>query len=83
MTQAACLSSFLFNAWTSKSPTPAIGVPTMPRREVYVSFIELDHVSFSYPGPSVPRSRDISLSIDEGEYLAIIGANGSGKEQLC
>jgi energy-coupling factor transport system ATP-binding protein len=54
----------------------------MPRREVQVHFIELDRVSFSYPGSSSPALRDISLSIDEGEYLAVVGANGSGKSTL-
>ena len=47
-----------------------------------MSFIELDHVSFSYPGSGSPALSDISLSIDEGEYLAIVGANGSGKSTL-
>jgi energy-coupling factor transport system ATP-binding protein len=45
-------------------------------------FIELDHVSFSYPGSNRLALDDITLSIYEAEYVALVGANGSGKSSL-
>jgi energy-coupling factor transport system ATP-binding protein len=45
-------------------------------------FIELDHVSFSYPGSGRLALDDITLSIHEAEYVALVGANGSGKSSL-
>jgi len=42
--------------------------------------IELEDISVSYTG--LPALTQISLSIQSGEYLALIGSNGSGKSTL-
>ncbi len=44
--------------------------------------IDLNHLTFSYPGTGVPVLRDISLHVDAGETLAVIGRTGSGKTTL-
>ena len=41
--------------------------------------IELDHVSFRYPGREEWALRDLTLSIAPGEKLALVGENGAGK----
>lgn len=41
--------------------------------------LELQHVSFSYPGNEKKILKDISLTVEEGEHVAIVGVNGSGK----
>lgn len=46
-----------------------------------ISIAALNHVSFGYtPGKKVLR--DISLTIQKGQFLAVVGQNGSGKTTL-
>jgi ATP-binding cassette subfamily B protein len=50
-------------------PTPAAG-------------LELEHVSFTYPGASAPALRDVTLAVRPGQSIALVGSNGSGKTTL-
>ena len=43
--------------------------------------ISVEHISFHYPG-SPDTLHDISLKIDDGEFVAIMGENGAGKTTL-
>ncbi len=44
--------------------------------------VEFDHVDFSYE-PDVPVLRDVSLSLSEGETVALVGVTGVGKTTAC
>ena len=44
--------------------------------------IELRNVTYSYPETSHPVLQDLSLTIEEGEFLLVIGPSGSGKSTL-
>ncbi|MFO7999176.1 MAG: ATP-binding cassette domain-containing protein [Bacteroidales bacterium] len=41
--------------------------------------LEIDHISVSFPGFSL---EDVSLSVDEGDYLVLLGVSGAGKTVL-
>ena len=41
--------------------------------------IELDRVTFAYPSAPEPVLRDVSLSVQPGEIVALVGPSGAGK----
>lgn len=49
----------------------------------HMALIELREVSYTYPTIESPALKDINLTVDEGEFVAIIGANEAGKSTLC
>ncbi len=45
--------------------------------------IELESVSFTYPGQTRPAIDDVSLTIQPGQLVAIVGPTGAGKSTLA
>lgn len=45
--------------------------------------IQLEHVSYQYPGSRTEALRDISLAIPAKQFCAVIGPNGAGKSTLA
>ena len=44
--------------------------------------VEVDKLSFSYPGQTIPAIQDISFKLESGKSLAIVGPSGAGKSTL-
>lgn len=48
-----------------------------------MNVIEIDHLTYSYPGTEQPTLKDITVQIERGDFLAIVGNNGCGKSTFC
>ena len=45
--------------------------------------VEINHLTYSYPGAAQSTLNNISLQIEKGDFLAVVGNNGCGKSTLC
>lgn len=45
--------------------------------------IKIEDLTFTYPGADTPNLRNVSLELEDGDFLAIVGNNGCGKSTLC
>ena len=49
--------------------------------------IQVEHLAYNYTGeddsPGIPVFEDITLSVEEGSFVAILGGNGCGKSTLA
>lgn len=59
-----------------------IDKPTAVKLEDKPPAIVFENVSFSYPGQSKPVFKDLNISINSGEHVALVGENGAGKSTL-
>ena len=51
--------------------------------ESVMGFISIKNVCFTYPREEKFALEDINLTIEQGEFLAVMGENGAGKTTFC
>ncbi|MCR6632130.1 MAG: ATP-binding cassette domain-containing protein [Magnetospirillum sp.] len=61
---------------------PPEAEPGAPRMETVKGRLELEDVSFRFGDKGREVISDVSLTVEEGECIAILGGNGSGKTTL-
>ena len=70
-------TTFLATAPVAHGATGTVAAPPSFAR------IEVDGVTFTYPAASRPALTDVSLRIEAGQIIALVGENGSGKTTLA
>ena len=78
--RAAVASNRLFEVFDLNPEIPDLPSHNAPKQ--IKGKIELTHISYAYPGSDYNVIRDISLSVDTGETIAIMGRVGAGKTTL-
>jgi len=48
-----------------------------------MAIVNLQNVTYKYPLTDVLVLKNISLQIEEGDFVAVVGSNGAGKSTLC
>ena len=69
-----------FSTFLTLAPPPS--APTNPTPSGFRS-IAVEGVSFAYPSSDQLALREVSMHIDAGEVVALVGENGSGKSTLA
>jgi ATP-binding cassette subfamily C protein len=65
----------------AKSPTYTSTTDTASARVRALS-VRLENVTFKYPGSSGPALRNVTLTVESGQHVAIIGPSGAGKTTI-
>lgn len=48
-----------------------------------MAIVEINNLTYHYPMTEESALKNLSLNVEEGEFLAIVGPNGAGKSTLC
>ena len=59
-----------------------VQINLVEKRENFIPSVVVERVSFNYEGSDKGAVRDVSLRIEPGEWVAVVGKSGAGKSTL-
>jgi ATP-binding cassette subfamily B protein len=71
-----------FTAFLANAPLDHGAAGTRPAPDTF-GRISVDNVTFTYPAADSPALREVSLTIEAGQVIALVGENGSDKTTLA
>lgn len=63
--------------------TPPVPTRLASEQPLELGRVDVRGLTFRYPGSTTPALTDVSLSIEPGQFIAVVGENGSGKSTLA
>ena len=79
--QASAAANRILNARATKNKDHTSTGENIPQAEGGVK-IELDNVHFKYPSRNVSVFKGLSITIEKGQFAALVGASGCGKTSI-
>ncbi|PTB81606.1 P-loop containing nucleoside triphosphate hydrolase protein [Trichoderma longibrachiatum ATCC 18648] len=79
--QVTAASNRILNTRDTMIRDRASGIMDLPREEGGMK-IELQDVHFKYPTRDIPVFRGLNLTIEKGQFAALVGASGCGKTSI-
>lgn len=81
-TEAVVEVGDLFRFFETQSASVSRADHSRPRRQSMRRGLDVDNVSFVYPGHTRPALQHVSFCVNDGECLALVGENACGKSTL-
>ncbi|MCG7199629.1 thiol reductant ABC exporter subunit CydD [Marinobacter pelagius] len=65
-----------------EGPPPRKSVQSAPAAKGYEHVVTIDNVTLTHPGDQLPWFRNLNLTIEKGQAVALTGPSGGGKSSL-
>jgi ABC-type multidrug transport system fused ATPase/permease subunit len=82
VTELSALRSDLGLAGLSRTTPPEVSASAAGRSRRTAVSVDIDHLSFTYPGSQTTVLSGVQLHIPAGQSTALVGLNGAGKSTL-